>query len=132
VDRRGDVSVVDPRLSAEFGDVDNMALAPDGRFVAVEVQRDRDVPGEGLPSQIWIYDLERRLPQRLTFQGERNASRAGCRTAGPWRTCRIRVGVPPRSGRSRTTEPGATSCSSRRTERSRRSKWPGSRGYRSS
>jgi len=67
-----EISVVDPRIGSELADVDNLALSPDGRFVAMEVAI---TPGaaEGEPAQIWIYDLEQSAVTRLTFEGTRNA-----------------------------------------------------------
>jgi len=72
VGRDEETTVVDPRIGSELGDLDNLALSPDGRFVAMEVAA---TPGavDGEPSQIWIYDLEAGAFTRLTFQGTRNA-----------------------------------------------------------
>jgi serine/threonine-protein kinase len=71
VDRDEQSFEVDPRIATDLVDVDNVALSPDGRFIAVEVATS---PGtvDGA-SQIWIYDLEQGVSTRLTFQGTRNA-----------------------------------------------------------
>jgi serine/threonine-protein kinase len=70
-DRDERPAVIDPRIGEELVDVDNLALSPDGRFIALEVATS---PGtiDGA-SQIWIYDLAQGVPTRLTFQGDRNA-----------------------------------------------------------
>ncbi len=73
VDREEQASVIDPRIASELEDIDNVALSPDGRFVAMEVQTDPDAIGGGLPAQIWVYDLDQGVITRLTFQGTRNA-----------------------------------------------------------
>ena len=72
VDRDEQTSVIDPRIGSELIDVDNLALSPDGRFIAMEVATTPDAT-DGTPAQIWIYDLEQRVHTRLTFQGTRNA-----------------------------------------------------------
>ena len=38
VDRDEQVSEIDPRISSELQDIDNLALSPDGRFIALEGQ----------------------------------------------------------------------------------------------
>ncbi len=72
VDRDEQASVIDPRIASELIDIDNLALSPDGRFVALEVQTE-PAPVEGAPAQIWVYDLDQGVFTRLTFQGTRNA-----------------------------------------------------------
>jgi serine/threonine-protein kinase len=72
VDGDEQASVIDPRIASELSDIDNLALSPDGRFVALEVETEPS-PSEGAPAQIWIYDLDQGVFTRLTFQGTRNA-----------------------------------------------------------
>jgi dipeptidyl aminopeptidase/acylaminoacyl peptidase len=72
LERSGGTTVVDPALLAQFSDIDNLALSPDGRYIALEVAS-VDEPIEGGPAQIWIYDLQEAFATRLTFQGTRNA-----------------------------------------------------------
>ena len=72
VDSDEQASVIDPRITSELRDIDNLALSPDGRFVAIEVQTEAG-PAEGTPAQIWVYDLDQGVFTRLTFQGARNA-----------------------------------------------------------
>ncbi len=72
VDRDEQVSEIDPRISSELQDIDNLALSPDGRFIALEASTEPG-PAEGTPAQIWIYDLDQGVFTRLTFQGTRNA-----------------------------------------------------------
>jgi len=62
---------LDIGLGATVGNIENLALSPDGRFVALEVA---SRPGGGLlPSQIWIYDIAEAVATRLTFRGSRNS-----------------------------------------------------------
>ena len=72
VGRDEQASVIDPRIASELRDIDNLALSPDGRFVALEVSSDPG-PAEAAPAQIWVYDLDQGVFTRLTFQGNRNA-----------------------------------------------------------
>ena len=71
VDGDEQASVIDPRIASELRDIDNLALSPDGRFVAMEVENEPS-PSEGAPAQIWVYDLDQGVFTRLTFQGTRN------------------------------------------------------------
>jgi Tol biopolymer transport system component len=68
IERDGQATPVDPSLTSEFADIDNLALSPDGRYVALEVAGEE----ASTLSQIWIYDVEQGVPQRLTFEGTRN------------------------------------------------------------
>ena len=72
VGRDEQASVIDPRIASELRDIDNLALSPDGCFVALEVSSDPG-PAEAAPAQIWVYDLDQGVFTRLTFQGNRNA-----------------------------------------------------------
>jgi len=72
MDGEEDAAVIDPRIATELRDVDNLALSPDGRFIALEVATEPNA-AEGQPAQIWVYDLDQGVFTRLTFQGSRNA-----------------------------------------------------------
>jgi serine/threonine protein kinase/Tol biopolymer transport system component len=61
VDRTG---AVEPVASAPAGPFLNPRLSPDGRRIAVNVRR-----GATRASDIWIYDVERGAPTRVTFGG---------------------------------------------------------------
>jgi Tol biopolymer transport system component len=63
VDRQG---IVEP-WTGEERDFRNPRFSPDGRFLAIEIVTDANV-------DIWVYDLERDVPTRLTFD---EASDAG-------------------------------------------------------
>jgi len=72
VTENGSITAIDPTLDSELGDIDNVALSPDGRFVALELADLAGAEGDQ-PSQVWIYDLEQRSLTRLTFRGTRNS-----------------------------------------------------------
>ena len=61
VDRTG---IVQPVATAPAGPFLNPRLSPDGRSIAVNVRR-----GATRASDIWIYDVQRGAPTRVTFDG---------------------------------------------------------------
>jgi serine/threonine-protein kinase len=67
----GSITAIDSSLDSELGDIDNLALSPDGRFIAIELAELSGAEGDQA-AQIWIYDLDQRSLTRLTFRGTRN------------------------------------------------------------
>ena len=72
VDMSGVIDIIDTPGASSFGDIDNISLSPDGRYVAIEAG-DELSSANDQPMQIWIYDSDQFSATRLTFQGARNA-----------------------------------------------------------
>ncbi len=68
----GVIDIIDTPGASSFGDIDNISLSPDGRYVAIEAG-DELSSANDQPMQIWIYDSDQFSATRLTFQGARNA-----------------------------------------------------------
>ncbi|HSM07167.1 MAG TPA: hypothetical protein VK858_21245, partial [Longimicrobiales bacterium] len=64
----GTIDVIHEGWASEFGDFDEAAPSPDGRWAAVQVEAGSAMPGQG-QNQIWVLDLEQRTSYRLTFEG---------------------------------------------------------------
>ena len=73
LDEEGDTEAVDGLSASDFGDIDNLSLSPDERYVALEVGGEQSNSADQ-PVQIWIFDFDQNSSQRLTFRGARNAN----------------------------------------------------------
>jgi serine/threonine-protein kinase len=72
VTHSGETEVIDDRLAADVGDFDDVRLSPDGRYLALEVQRGGPDRSEAEEHRILIYDLEQGTSYQLTFEGRFN------------------------------------------------------------
>ncbi|MBT8335580.1 MAG: PD40 domain-containing protein, partial [Gemmatimonadetes bacterium] len=69
IDLDGNIDIIEPEWSDQFSDFDGVALSPDARYAAVQVDMTGLEASAIDPAEIWILDLQERSSYRLTFDG---------------------------------------------------------------